>query len=152
MSRIGRGIEGFGVAAVLCIGLSSSLAAQTRAPAPMVTIETIDVTVYRTKAAAAVPKAKSETRSRAPSAHAIWIPGFWNLQGDRQTATRAGWVWVPGRWLTPPVRNARWDPAHWGWSDEWWTWIPAHWVQRGPHGYPPSLQQDEASAADNAAI
>jgi hypothetical protein len=58
---------------------------------------------------------------------------------------------VPGEWLTPPVRNARWDPAHWGWTgenDRWWTWIPGHWAQPGPHGYPPSVQVDEASQSE----
>ena len=145
MSSIGRRMKGLAVVGALCLGLSRNVAAQMADTTKVVTIETVNVTVYRVKDAAQVPSAKSETPGRAPSKAAIWVPGFWNLQGDRSTASRAGWVWVPGRWETPPARNARWDPAHWGWADEWWSWIPGHWVQPGPHGYPPSLQQDQQS-------
>jgi len=143
MSRRGRRIGGLAVAGALCLGLARNVAAQMADTTNAVRIETVHVTVYRVKEATAVPKAKSETRSRAPSKDAIWIPGFWNLQGDRYASSNAGWVWVPGRWETPPVQDARWDPAHWGWSEDWWSWFPGHWVQPGPHGYPPSLQQDQ---------
>jgi hypothetical protein len=110
-----------------------------------VTIETVDVTVYRVKDAVKIPSPKAEVKGRAPSKSATWVPGFWNLLADRSTSSRAGWVWVPGKWRTPPVSNARWDPAHWGWSDNWWSWFPGHWVQPGAHGYPPSLATDQES-------
>jgi hypothetical protein len=110
----------------------------------LIVIETVESPVYRVKELPKTPIARSEAKGRTPSKAAIWVPGFWDLQGDRKTGARAGWVWVSGQWLTPPVRNARWDPAHWGWSNEWWSWFPGHWVQPGPHGYPPSLQSDEA--------
>jgi hypothetical protein len=145
MGIIGHPIRAFAMAGVLCVGLSRSGMAQMADTSYGVSIEAVTVTVYRVKEPARVPTAKSETKGRAPSADAIWVPGFWNLQGDRNTGPSAGWVWVPGRWLTPPVLQARWDPAHWGWSNEWWSWIPGHWVQRGPNGYPPSLQSDEMS-------
>jgi hypothetical protein len=143
MSIIGHWSRAFAMAGVLCVGLSRSGTAQMADTLDALSIETVDVTVYRVKEPAKAPIAKVETKGRAPWTDAIWIPGFWNFQGDRNTGPRAGWVWMPGRWLTPPVRDARWDPAHWGWSDGWWSWIPGHWVQRGPHGYPPSLQSDE---------
>jgi hypothetical protein len=143
MSIIGHRIRAVVMAGVLCVGLSRRGTAQMADTTDAVSIETVTMTVYRAKEPAKVPTAKAETKSRAPSKDAIWVPGFWNLQGDWNTGSRAGWVWVPGRWLTPPVRDARWDPAHWGWSDGWWSWIPGHWVQRGRHGYPPSLQSDE---------
>jgi hypothetical protein len=145
MSIIGRGIRAAAVAGVLCIGLSASGSAQMADTTDALSIETMTVTVYRVKDPVTVPIAKSETKGRAPSADAIWMAGFWDLQGNRNTAPRAGWVWVPGQWVTPPVRGARWDPAHWGWSGGWWSWIPGHWVQRGPHGFPSSLQADEMS-------
>jgi hypothetical protein len=145
MSIVGHRITALAMAGAQCIGVSRSGMAQTADTAAAVSINTSNVTVYRVKAPAKAPVAKSETKGHAPSADAIWVPGFWNLQGDPKTGPRAGWVWVPGRWLTPPVRHARWDPAHWGWADEWWSWIPGHWVQRGPHGYPPSLQEGQAS-------
>jgi hypothetical protein len=145
MSSIGRRIGGLAVAGALCAGLSRNVAAQMADTAEVVTVETVNVTVYRVREAAKVPTAKSETKGRAPSKDAIWVPGYWSLQADRNTGSSAGWVWVAGQWVTPPVRTARWDPAHWGWSDEWWSWIPGHWVQPGPHGYPPSLQQAQES-------
>jgi hypothetical protein len=146
MSVIEHRIRTFAIAGALCLGLSrigTALMADTTAT---VIIETVDVAVYRTKEPLRVPAAKQERKGRAPSANATWVPGFWNLRADRYAAPRAGWDWVPGRWLTPPVKDARWDPAHWGWSDEWWSWIPGHGVRPGPHGYPPSLQSDEISA------
>jgi hypothetical protein len=144
MSIRGRRITALAAAAVLCSGLSRKGMAQM-ADTTAVIIETATVTVYRTKAPAKVPIAKSETKGAAPSAAAIWVPGYWNFQGNQNTAPRGGWAWVPGRWLTPPVQGGRWDPAHWGWANEWWSWIPGHWVQPGPHGFPPSLQSDEMS-------
>ncbi len=145
MSLIGNRITSLAMAGALCVGLSRSGMAQMADTVQAVIIETVTVPVYRVKEPAKIPAAKSETKGRAPSKDAIWVPGFWNLQGNRYTGSRAGWVWVPGRWLTPPVPHARWDPAHWGWSDEWWSWIPGHWVQRGKHGYPPSLTSDDIS-------
>jgi hypothetical protein len=148
MLIIGHRIRVLAMAAVLWVGLSRSGTAQMADTTDTLSIETVNVTVSRVKEPAKAPIAKPETKGRAPSTDATWVPGFWNLQGDRSTGPSAGWVWVPGRWLTPPVRDARWDPAHWGWSDGWWSWIPGHWVQRGPHGYPPSLQTDEISQDD----
>jgi hypothetical protein len=148
MFIIGHRIRALAMAAALCVGLSRSGTAQMADTTDALSIETVNVTVYRMQEPAKAPIAKAETKGRAPSTDAAWIPGFWNLQGDRNTGPRAGWVWVPGRWLTPPVEDARWDPAHWGWSDGWWSWIPGHWVQRGRHGYPPSLTSDEISQDD----
>jgi len=145
MSIIGHRITSLAIAGVLCLGLSRNGRAQMADTADAARVLPVNVTVYRTKQPRKVPIAKSETKGRPPSADAIWVPGFWNFQGDQYTGPSAGYVWVTGRWLTPPVRYARWDPAHWGWSDEWWSWIPGHWVLPGPHGYPPSLQADEMS-------
>jgi YXWGXW repeat-containing protein len=145
MFLIGHRITSLALAGVLCVGLSRNGMAQSADTVEALIIETVNLPVYRVKEPLKAPIMKSETKGLAPSKAAIWVPGFWDLQGDRNTGSRAGWVWVPGRWLTPPVRHARWDPAHWGWSDEWWSWIPGHWVQRGKHGYPPSLTSDNIS-------
>jgi hypothetical protein len=148
MFIIGHRIRALGMVAVLWVGLSRTGTAQMADTTDALSIETVNVTVYRVKEPAKAPIAKAETKGRAPSTGATWVPGFWNLQGDRNTGPSAGWVWVPGRWQTPPVRDARWDPAHWGWSDGWWSWIPGHWVQPGRHGFPPSLTSDEISQDD----
>ncbi len=132
MSLIGNRITSLTAAAMLCAGLSTSAAAQMADTVGVINIEAVTVTIYRTKEPAAVPAPKPETRGQAPSKDAVWISGFWNLQGNPQTSPRAGWTWIPGRWATPPFRGAHYVPAHWGWSDSdhsdrWWSWIPGHW-------------------------
>ena len=137
MSVVGFRIRWLAVAGVLSLVVSRQGTAQMAGTVEPLSADTLDavsiqtttVTLYRVREPASVPTAKSEIKGRAPSKNAVWVPGFWNLQGDRNTAPRAGWVWVPGRWLTPPVRQAHWFPAHWGWSDGWWSWIPGHWTQ-----------------------
>ena len=106
MSSIGRGIGGFAVAGVLALGLTRNVAAQMADTTNVVTIETVDVTVYRVKDAPAMPIPKSEITGRAPSKGATWKPGYWNLTADRNSGSRAGWVWMPGKWQTPPVKTA----------------------------------------------
>jgi hypothetical protein len=138
MSIIGQRIATFAIVGMLCMGLSRRGTAQVADTADAVMIETVSVTVYRVKEPVSVPAAKPEAKGRAPSRDAVWVPGFWNLQGDRNTSPRAGWVWVPGEWLTPPFRGAHWVPAHWGWSDDWWSWIPGHWTQ-GDNWIPSSI-------------
>src|SRR5215208_4679725 len=133
------------LAGLLCLGVSRSSLAQTADTTEVLTIETVDLQLYRAKEPSAAPVARSESKTRSPGAKAIWIPGFWNLQGNRTSAPRAGWAWVPGRWETPPARSARWEPAHWGMLDEWWSWIPGHWVVPGKYGYPPSLTAAQIS-------
>jgi hypothetical protein len=145
MGIIGQRSGTLAVALVLCLGLSRSGTAQTAETDAALSIEATDLTVYRAKEPARVPIAKSEVRGRAPSNNAVWVPGYWDLRGDRNTGRSAGWVWEPGRWRTPRVQQARWDPAHWGFDDAWWSWVPGHWVAQGPHGYPPSLTSDKIS-------
>lgn len=65
-------------------------------------------------------------------AGAVWVPGFWDLEGDPRTAPHAGWVWVAGRFEEPPMPGAHWDEGHWGWDRQWWTWIPGHWDEPKP--------------------
>ena len=76
----------------------------------------------------------------AHAANAVWIPGFWDLQGDPASSTRGGWVYVPGQWVTAPIPGARWVSGDWGWYNDWWSWTPGHWelpLTRG-HGATPS--------------
>jgi len=130
MFSIGHRITALAAAGVLCVGTSRSGMAQMADETRTVIVDTVNVTVYRAKEPVEVPLTKAETVGRPPAAGAVRVPGFWDLQGDRMTAPRAGWVWVPGRWLTPPFRGAQWNPAHWGFADGWWSWIPGHWQKR----------------------
>jgi hypothetical protein len=151
MERITNRLAVCGLAALMSVGLSRSTAAQTADTAKAVTVETVELTVFRAKEPSNPPAAKRETRTPAPSADAVWVPGFWDLQGNRATASRAGWVWVPGGWIKPPVAHARWDPGHWGWSDQWYSWIPGHWVVPGRHGYQPNLATDQETELEMSA-
>ena len=124
-------ITSLAMAAGLSLGLSRSGMAQfTDSPesANSLPVTPVIMTIYRVKEPPRVPMAKPETRSPAPTSGAFWRAGFWDFQGDRNTAPRAGWVWVPGQWLQPPFKGATYVPAHWGYADEWWSWIPGHWT------------------------
>jgi hypothetical protein len=131
MPIISHRITALALAAALSLGLNRAGMAQTAGQGGILKE---NVAVYRAKEPMKAPVAKPETKGSAPSADAVRIEGFWDLQGDPRTAPNAGWVWVPGRWIVPPVRGARWDPAHWGWRDEWWSWIPGHWDEPGRLG------------------
>jgi hypothetical protein len=124
MPIISHRVTACALTAALSLGLSQVGVAQTAGQGAILIENTA---VYRAKEPVKAPAAKSESKGSAPSAGAVRIPGFWDLQGDPATAPNAGWVWVPGRWIVPPVPGARWDPAHWGWRDEWWSRIPGHW-------------------------
>jgi WXXGXW repeat (2 copies) len=139
-----------GLAALLLLGMSRSAAAQM-ADTTVANVETVKLTGFRSKAPTDPPAAKSETKGTAPSAQAVWVPGFWDLRGDLKISPRAGWVWVPGRWIEPPVPHARWNPGHWGWYDDWYSWIPGHWVVPGRHGYPADLQSGDGSELETSA-
>jgi hypothetical protein len=137
MRTIGHRCVSLATTGMLWFGFGRTAVAQTAAAANVIGVETVTVTVYRVKDQPTVRAAKTETRSRAPSKDAVWIPGFWTLQADRNTAPRAGWVWVSGQWLTPPFRGASWIPAHWGYSDDWWSWDPGHWSRHNIFVQPP---------------
>jgi len=122
---------------LLLLGWTHRSVAQTRDTAAVMTVETVDIQLYRVKAPTAVPAAKAESKTRSPGGKAVWVPGFWDLGGNRHTSSRAGWTWVSGHWVTPPEHGAHWEPAHWGMMDEWWSWIPGHWFVPGRYGYPP---------------
>jgi hypothetical protein len=119
------------VAAVVCAAALSMMFSRTgtaQAPRePEIQMET--QAVYHSRIPLPPPVVKTEARPAVHSAGAVWVPGFWNLEGDRMTAPRAGWVWVPGRLETPPMPGAHWDEAHWGYDKEWWSWMPGHWDQ-----------------------
>lgn len=143
MMIIGNRMRTGVLAGLLCLGIGKSGVAQMADTAAVVSIETVQL--YRTKEPRAIPAAKPETKTKSPGGKAMWIPGYWDLQGNRNSAARAGWVWLSGRWVAAPARGARWEPAHWGMLDEWWSWIPGHWVVPGRYGYPPDLSTAKLS-------
>jgi hypothetical protein len=68
------------------------------------------------------PQPLVEVRPALPFPGAIWIPGFWNWNGNRH-------VWVGGRY------SAR--PAGYGWEENRWERRgDGHWVHRPGHWRP----------------
>lgn len=64
---------------LLSLGPSRNGVAQTSNPpdtAYVLTIQTVELTVYRTKEPGTAPAAKPETKGKAPAANAIWVPGY----------------------------------------------------------------------------
>jgi hypothetical protein len=126
--------------ATLGLSLSAPAAAQmvqapaAAEPAAVGVVEVETVPHYRVKDPIQAPRAHRETPGAAPSQQAVWIPGYWDLLGDKNTASRAGWVWIPGTWVLPPKPGLHWSAAHWGFRDDWWSWIPAHWTRRPAGG------------------
>ncbi|HND60274.1 MAG TPA: YMGG-like glycine zipper-containing protein [Opitutaceae bacterium] len=52
------------------------------------------------------PAPIAETAPPAPSANAVWIPGYWDYNG-------AGYTWTAGRWEIPPANAQTYVSAHW---------------------------------------
>ena len=127
-----RGIEQRVSAVVFAAALSMSFSRSAVAQvAHEPAIQRESQAVYHARIPVPPPAVKAEIATAERPAGAVWIPGFWDLQGDPKTAPHAGWVWVPGRAMRPPMPGAKWDDAHWGWDAEWWSWIPGHWDEPG---------------------
>ena len=73
------------------------------------------------------PRMRYEARPRYPGRGYVWVPGWWDWQGDE-------WVWISGRW-EPTVRNVYWVRASYVPEYGYWRYVPAHWsnqrVQEG---------------------
>lgn len=94
----------------------------------------------------APPPPRAEIKPPQPSAHAEWIPGFWQREGT--------WVWSAGFWRVPDVDIAAeqtvdapvapppprteappaagsatlvWTPGYWAWDGRAYIWIEGAW-------------------------
>ena len=119
------------VATVVCAAALSMVFSRTGAAQMAREQEVIVETqaAYHSRLPLSPPAARSETKPAMHVAGAVWVPGFWNFEGDPKTAPHGGWVWVSGRLEKPPMPGAYWDEAHWGWNAGWFTWVPGHWDQ-----------------------
>jgi hypothetical protein len=57
-----------------------------------------------------------------PDTTAVWMPGHWVWQGQRQAYT-----WSDGKYDEPPLVRASWVPGHWTQGPEGWFWDEGHW-------------------------
>jgi YXWGXW repeat-containing protein len=51
---------------------------------------------------------------------AIWVPGYWDYNGD-------GYSWVPGSWEQPPEVGLLWTPGYWGFDNGGYVWNAGYW-------------------------
>jgi hypothetical protein len=65
------------------------------------------------------PPLREETRSIAPGAGYVWIPGHWTWNN--------GWVWQPGHWELPPERTTGWVAGRWVQTERGWVWESGRW-------------------------
>ncbi|MBS0663189.1 MAG: glycine zipper 2TM domain-containing protein [Verrucomicrobia bacterium] len=52
------------------------------------------------------PAPLADTVTPAPSANAVWIPGYWDYNGS-------GYTWSAGHWEIPPANAQSYVSAHW---------------------------------------
>ena len=52
---------------------------------------------------------------------AVWIPGYWAWDDDRQD-----FLWVSGIWRVPPP-NVGWVPGYWTQTAQGWQWTTGFW-------------------------
>lgn len=64
------------------------------------------------------PPVRREVRVAAPDRGHVWVPGFWDWQGD--------WVWIPGHW-EPTQRNVYWVRPRYVPEYGQWRYVPGHW-------------------------
>ena len=53
---------------------------------------------------------------------AIWIPGYWGWDQDRQD-----FLWVSGLWRSPPP-GRQWMPGYWNQVPTGWQWVSGVWL------------------------
>lgn len=54
---------------------------------------------------------------------AIWVPGYWGWDEERQD-----FIWVSGVYRVPPVGH-RWVPGYWHITNSGWQWVQGFWVE-----------------------
>jgi hypothetical protein len=62
-----------------------------------------------------------EVRPAPPLRGAVWIPGYWQWNGQRH-------MWIGGRWSAPRA-GFRWEPDHWVHGDHGWRVEHGRWAR-----------------------
>jgi hypothetical protein len=64
--------------------------------------------------------ARAQVIGRAPSANALWVPGYWAYDGYRHS-------WIDGHWEVPPPNAHSYVAAHWENRGGRYAFVPAYW-------------------------
>ena len=59
--------------------------------------------------------------ARPADSQAIWIPGYWSWDDDRND-----FVWVSGIWRVPPP-DCTWVPGYWVQTNQGYQWVAGYW-------------------------
>lgn len=70
----------------------------------------------------APPAPQAEMRPAAPMPTAVWMPGHWSWNPERQA-----YLWVKGSYAEPPRAQAQWVPGHFDQQPDGWVWRDGHW-------------------------
>jgi len=68
------------------------------------------------------PLQEAPPTSKPADARALWIPGYWAWDDDRNN-----FIWVSGIWRVPPP-NTRWVPGYWNPTPAGYQWVPGFWL------------------------
>jgi hypothetical protein len=79
------------------------------------------------------PAPRAETKSPAPAAGYVWIPGHW-------TPVKGQWQWTPGEWATPATAASVWIEARYDSKTKEWT--AGYWQPDRPDSYEPEIQKE----------
>lgn len=132
-----------GVLSAALIGLSNNLMAQENPPfvddqaVQQQGVETLtrgplheafaEVIAYNPQPGLTVPRQPPEPIDELPpsekpaNAEAIWIPGYWTWEEDRND-----FIWVSGVWRVPPP-GAQWVPGYWIKVEDGYQWVSGYW-------------------------
>jgi len=68
----------------------------------------------------AAPAPQAEVVGAQPRPDAVWVPGFWEYNGQ-------GYVWVNGYWAVPPAYHRNYVAAHWAYRGGYYVYIRGYW-------------------------
>ena len=67
----------------------------------------------------APPVKRVEVRPAKPFGNAVWIAGYWRLNGR-------AYVWKAGRWVKPK-KGKTWVAGHWKKTRRGYVWVQGRW-------------------------
>jgi len=66
------------------------------------------------------PPDVAEKITPSPAAEAVWIPGYWDFNGN-------AYAWTPGHWEIPPPNSRSYVASHWEVRANTNVFVRGHW-------------------------
>jgi hypothetical protein len=102
--------------------VSRTVERQVVTPAQPTVVQTAPAPAPVVVATVAPPQPQNETIPPAPTADAVWVPGYWNWANGQYN-------WVPGRYETGRV-GYTWVPQRWENVNGQWHMTGGAWVRQ----------------------